>query len=122
MPLGNEAVPVHTRRDPVRPFDPQNFPLNDVGHFSVNSVLTIALYDALFMFFRNLDSLRSGKTRCAQQCSSSASSEYRSQCSTARNAAGGEHRYFREPLNNKRQEWEQIHWAGVSSRLVALRY
>src|SRR5215831_13039932 len=91
MPLGNEAVPVHTRRDPVRPFGPQDFLLNDVSHFSVNSVLTIALYDALFMFFGNLDSLRSGKKRCSQPCSFSASSEYRSQCTTARDAAGGEH-------------------------------
>src|SRR5215468_6323642 len=109
MPLGNEVVPVHTRRDPVRPFDPQDFLLNDVSHFSVNSVLTIALYDALFMFFGNLDSLRSGKKRCSQPCSFSASTEYRSHCSTARDAAGGEHGYFREPLNNKCQEWEQIH-------------
>src|SRR5215470_14039520 len=109
MPMGNEVVPVHTRRDPVRPFDPQNFLLNDVSHFSVNSVLTIALYDALFMFFGNLDSLRSGKKRCSQPCSLSASSEYRSQCPTARDAAGGEHWYFREPINNKRQKSEQIH-------------
>jgi hypothetical protein len=121
VPLLNELVVVDSGCNPFGPArGVADFGINDVTNRGVDSILSIALNDAVLVDIRHLGILQGSYESGANPGAFGASGQNGGQGAATGDATGGYHRDMRELIDEANQEGQQVHSTRVAARLVPL--